>query len=476
MNFNVFIILGIFLGIQVSSLSKAESDSAIANSKSLKWLAFGDLRGHLEPCGCDPRSDLGSVQRLEAYLRRERMMHPDVLVFHLGNDFAMEGSDLARRKNAAIAEAMKLMRPTASLFNKNEILDAKNVASASGLPYVLSNYTSTLPPGVRSSIAEGPVAVYGFVEPTKGHKNLEAFSDRWLKKAIAPGKSKRILLFSGAAVTLKKIGESGLFDAIIASNTIGMDKQFGDEERRDESKLIAYRDSKQEVLMVPVGGQGVIRSPALQLIPPAMPISSMFAPTDKAASGSSFLGSSSLPSSESKLTIPAKRTFVKWLDPTEEVGASAEINAVIAQYRNVSSAAMDTLVKQRMADLASSPFAGAEVCQACHASSHKKLQESKHASAFATIKKAGRDSDPECVSCHVLGFSSKGGFVSEAASPKFANVQCESCHGPRKAHAENPDIKTKPTAKASDACAECHTPPHSPRFNSPEYWKKIEHK
>lgn len=474
MNFNVFIISGILQGIFcLPDASGNEAKPSIV-PKSLEWLAFGDIRGHLEPCGCDPRSDLGSVQRLDAYLRRERMLHPNVLLFHLGNDYTPEKSDLAKRKNAAITDAMKLLAPTASLFNHNELLGFKGNVSLPALPYVLSNYVGPLPTGVKDKLEFSDIVVFGFVEPVKGSKNLQGFSASWLKIAASSKTIKnKILLFSGTSGTLKKLSASRVFDTIIASSTVPMDMQFGDEERRDEGKLIAYRDAKQEILMVPVGGQGVIRSPSLQAMAPALPVSSLL---DKNKDAPSLLSSTTSNTSANTFTIPSKRTFVKWLDPSEEVGVSSEMNAVIARYRNASSSAMNALIKLRMKDLGSSPYAGAEACQSCHASSYKTWQESKHASALTTIRKPGRDSDPECVSCHVLGFTAKGGFVSEAASPHFANVQCESCHGPRKDHVANPGVKAKIVVKATNSCAECHTPPHSPRFNHSEYWKKIEHK
>lgn len=472
MKFNTFIFLGLFLNIFSLTNSGTEAfAAAIFSSSSIEWLAFGDLRGHLEPCGCDPNSDLGSVQRLDAYLRRERMLHSHVQLFHLGNDFTNQKNDLSKRKDKAIAEAIKLMAPTASLLNRQELM--RIPAGLPELPYVISNFDGKLPPQAKEQIIVGDEMIFGFVESFRGFSGLQPFSSNWLKK-IKSIKSPafRILLFSGSSATLVKISNSSVFDVIIASNTLPEGKDFGDEERREPSRLIAHRDSKQEILMVPVGGQGVIRSPALQIVAPALPVSSLLAKPTIAESGKLLLGASE------SLTpvIPNNRVFVKWLDPTEQVGVSQEILSVIDKYRNASNAAMQELIKTRASDLATSSFIGAEACQSCHAGAFKQWQNSKHAHAIQTIKTASRDSDPECVSCHVVGFSAKGGFASETASPHLANVQCESCHGPRRDHVKNPSVKSKSERKAKDACAECHTPPHSPRYNFPEYWKRVEHK
>ena len=477
MNFNRIVTLVIFFSLNCFSTVFAESLKAVAGSAQInqEWLAFGDLRGHLEPCGCDPLSDLGSVQRLDAYLRRERMLHPSLLLLHLGNDFTNGTNDLSKRKDIAIESAVKLLAPSASLLNHQEILRIKT--GLPDLPYVISNFKGALPKGVKTQIKSGDRVVFGFVEPFTGDSHLNSFSTAWLVETKKTSDAKtKILLFSGSTSLLKKIADTQAFDVIVASNDLPLSKDFGDEERRDESKLVAYHNAKQEVLKVPAGGQGVIRSPALQFVTPALPISSLL--EKPAAKGASETAANPLVGSATngKAVIPTKRVVVKWLDPSEQVGVSSEMLAVIDTYRNASSAAMQSLIKARTADLATSPFIGSEACQNCHATSFKKWTESKHAHAFQTIKAAARDNDPECVSCHVLGFKLKGGFVSEAASSQFANVQCESCHGPRRAHAGNPGLKVKIEHKASDACAECHTQPHSPRFNFKEYWPRIEHK
>lgn len=472
MNFNRIVILAAFFNFSWLRPGFSESLKVVTDSPRVgeAWLAFGDLRGHLEPCGCDPRSDLGSVQRLDAYLRRERMIHPYLQVFHLGNDFTNETNDLSKRKDNAIASAVKLLAPTASLLNHQEILRLK--VGLPDLPYVVSNFKSALPKNVKAKLILEDHTVLGFVEPFPGDNHLKPFSATWLSemKNIKDKKTK-ILLFSGRAATLKKITDSQVFDVIIASNDLPLSKDFGDEERTNEAKLVAYTNSKQEVLKVPVGGQGLIRSPTLQFVPAALPVSSLLE-KPSSSNASPLFGAAT----DSKSLIPAKRMIAKWLDPAEQVGVSSEMLAVIDAYRNASTAAMQSLVKERTTDLASTPYIGAEACQACHAGSFKKWQESKHAHAYQTITTAVRDNDPECVSCHVLGFKAKGGFVSETASPQFTNVQCESCHGPRRAHVANPSLKVKMELKATDACAECHTTPHSPRFNFKEYWPKIEHK
>jgi len=119
------------------------------------------------------------------------------------------------------------------------------------------------------------------------------------------------------------------------------------------------------------------------------------------------------------------------------------------------------------------PYAGSKSCQPCHSDSYDIWKKSKHGEALATLEKDKHDRDPDCVSCHVVGLDSKSGFMSRAKTPDLANVGCESCHGPAKAHVMNPSTKT--TKSSMDACMSCHNPNHSPKFELEEYWKKIAH-
>jgi hypothetical protein len=75
----------------------------------------------------------------------------------------------------------------------------------------------------------------------------------------------------------------------------------------------------------------------------------------------------------------------------------------------------------------------------------------------------------------VLGATAKGGFVSLEKSPQFANVQCETCHGPRRAHAANPSVHPETATLPKAACAGCHNAQHSPKFDFKTYWPKIAH-
>jgi hypothetical protein len=89
------------------------------------------------------------------------------------------------------------------------------------------------------------------------------------------------------------------------------------------------------------------------------------------------------------------------------------------------------------------------------------------------LKAIGQGENEECLGCHTVGFG-EGGFEDEEATPEFAGVQCENCHGPSLEHSQNPgDDDLKPDVSiASEVCGVCHTGSHHPTF---EQWQESGH-
>lgn len=121
-----------------------------------------------------------------------------------------------------------------------------------------------------------------------------------------------------------------------------------------------------------------------------------------------------------------------------------------------------------------SPYVTAETCGKCHAAEYKQWQGTLHARAFPALEKRQRIYDAACVGCHSVGFQQQG-FINIKATPKFANVQCESCHGPGAEHAASPVKGKYPTPAAPASCAVCHDRDNSPDFVFAKYWPIVGH-
>jgi hypothetical protein len=160
-------------------------------------------------------------------------------------------------------------------------------------------------------------------------------------------------------------------------------------------------------------------------------------------------------------------------DPAAVDAVTAAHNEFTTEQNKKAQETSSSLQPTSLVSTANSPFAGGETCATCHEEAFKIWEQSGHAHAMATLENKKQQFDTECVGCHVVGFQ-QGGFQSLVTTPQFANVQCESCHGPGRQHAENP-ARGYGFMETPVGCTTCHTVPNSPDFDFETYWPKIKH-
>ncbi len=139
---------------------------------------------------------------------------------------------------------------------------------------------------------------------------------------------------------------------------------------------------------------------------------------------------------------------------------------------------------------------GSQRCESCHEPAYGQWRRTPHARAYQSLVKADppRQFDPECISCHVVGwhpteyFPYEGGYTSIDETPHLIGVGCESCHGPGGNHlqaemhgtAEEQEryrklmVITRQESRDGQ-CATCHDLDNSPDFNFDLYWPSVEH-
>ena len=141
-------------------------------------------------------------------------------------------------------------------------------------------------------------------------------------------------------------------------------------------------------------------------------------------------------------------------------------------------------------------FVGSAKCESCHEISYDIWKKSLHAHAYDTLAKLDppRNFDPECLSCHVVGWNPQqffpyiNGFESKEKTPQLINTGCEDCHGPGEKHcavelAGSDQLKqelrkamvvTKEYSEKQQ-CMTCHDLDNSPDFDFKAYWPFVEH-
>jgi len=154
---------------------------------------------------------------------------------------------------------------------------------------------------------------------------------------------------------------------------------------------------------------------------------------------------------------------------------------IAARMRGWNDATDGPLLRMRLAKLAGGPvpmllrtrgYSGNEVCGVCHQAEHETWLLTTHAHAYDTLVKHGADQDPECVSCHVVGFGEPGGFESPVKTPALEDVGCESCHGRGGPHL-SPDFVAGGDYEAR--CVECHDAKHSLGFEYATFLPRVSH-
>ncbi len=116
----------------------------------------------------------------------------------------------------------------------------------------------------------------------------------------------------------------------------------------------------------------------------------------------------------------------------------------------------------------------ANACKKCHPGQYQRWQKSQHAHAYHSLIKVKKHFDEECIACHTLGYKQPGGFNDIQQVGEFANVQCESCHGPGRLHVESKG-KTKMLRDLAGGkmCLRCHIEERSPEFELETYFENV---
>ncbi len=169
-----------------------------------------------------------------------------------------------------------------------------------------------------------------------------------------------------------------------------------------------------------------------------------------------------------------------------EVGEKPEILQLIKSFNDAFNDKMRKLEKERAAQAqlqtggesggqkqSVDHFVGVEVCQRCHMPEYAQWLTTDHSKAFQTLVDAKKESTPECITCHVVGYKQAGGFQTSDDAVKLGNVQCENCHGMGTQHEAMPASPQKITEAT---CKTCHTLTNSPLFDFAIYQPHIVHK
>lgn len=120
-----------------------------------------------------------------------------------------------------------------------------------------------------------------------------------------------------------------------------------------------------------------------------------------------------------------------------------------------------------------SGYVGNAACLDCHEEAFPVWQTSKHAVAYPTLEKIGKNNHLDCIGCHVTGWQQPGGTCRIDRVAGRDHVGCESCHGPGSAHVEDASNDNIGKGNQPKDCVGCHDVENSPHFVFDAYVAKI---
>ena len=427
------------------------------------------VRGNLEVCGC-PIHPLGGVARRTGYINAFRKRSPDAAVLQVdagyifSDDLNLEGADLrddARLMNDWIVranEAMNLdvvnlgyrdllyaaslLKPDTKYKPEKSSLISANIKTAgegrvNPAPYVIKVVTGKrLPNPVR-------IAFIGLSDAAPNErKELVAKSGFVIDDPLSAAKAALAEVRDKADVTVivgylkfqtvnKLAMQNADLDLVIAAEDRGV--VFDPKQINNTLVVYAARETKHlGELRFYTDAEGVVERFTARYVE----LDGIIPDDPRMA----------------EITTSAR----KEIDVVQTRLADEEAEAMAGKVMNT-------------------PFMLSESCSQCHQAEYEVWKNSRHSHAFAILEEKQRMFDNNCVGCHSLGFRDQG-FISIKATPQFAHVHCESCHGPGAEHIKAPTAGNYKTPPKNQSCLVCHDRDNSPDFDFEKYWPVIAHK
>lgn len=167
------------------------------------------------------------------------------------------------------------------------------------------------------------------------------------------------------------------------------------------------------------------------------------------------------------------------LDIQDQPEIGSKVKAVLGKLKRLqkvkATAALSIPVRKKVASVSEgNRYVGVEVCRRCHQERYDRWKASGHARAYQGLAVKKQQFDVDCIGCHSLAYGRDGGFTDLKNISFFANVQCESCHGPGGMHVQAKGDPEKIVKKRDpEICLQCHIPEKSPEFVFMDYFIRM---
>lgn len=396
-------------------------------------MAFADLRGELEPCGCSERTR-GGLEQLAALVKHQRASQTPTLVVGLGELFARserEAADGPTRAQHELSHSALLGIFTNIGLDVAGPRAASSERSSSSLRWLArTSRTTVVWPDAQRDASSAEQPALRQVGP--------------YRVGVVHGESAR------AAADVARLRAKGA-DWVLALQTRATSRPQAQADIAlvapdgSDASGPAFTSNTSQAFAVPSLREGVV---LLRWTPAAHD-----ANRQPSAGDGDWTGTL-VPLAVETLRDPETRRIL--------TTTFARINAVKA----------DPAPEHLQTPSPTVPgYVGSRTCAACHTAAYVWWAATPHGRAYATLVARGRERDLDCIGCHVTGFARPFGATLEHLD-ELQGAGCESCHGPGSLHADNPRAADAGIKRATPEgiCRECHDPDHDPSF---QYLEKL---
>jgi len=101
----------------------------------------------------------------------------------------------------------------------------------------------------------------------------------------------------------------------------------------------------------------------------------------------------------------------------EQIPDSQRMTDLLALYQQMVAGENLTETVPQKQEKTDRPFVGSATCKTCHIAAWTSWKATKHSHAYHTLEVAGHETDPDCLTCHTVGFGFSRGFLSVEKHP-----------------------------------------------------------
>ena len=399
----------------------------------------GNLNGELEPCGCAVETDLGGIKRRATMIQSLRDETPDLFLLSSGG-LLNSNAPRDKLKGLYILKGMATMNYDAIGVQWRDLAYGSEFTQQEKLPWVNSNwYDDSFKKIKQVKHNNINFSIFNWMDPRKApqrqmlgeHQSVTKNTDH-LKQQLSQSHKNNRLNVVLSTLSLKKARKHLPLDLIDILFIRTVDEEYG------QPKL------EQRTLILQPGTRGM------------------------------RIGKIDIKLNNNRISHFKQDVFKL----PDSIADAAYLTPWYTEYNaRVKENYEKSVAIKKLMRTGQSPYVGEQTCKSCHSSQYKIWKQSKHANAFEQLEAVNKAFDPDCIGCHTVGFEKSGGYIDTKITAHLLNVQCESCHGAGKKHADS--AGAKPVANAGwskeKMCSQCHIGSHSPEFKLNDYWSRIAH-